>query len=429
MSHRSLETISHSSLPGPDNILRRQLNNGITILARENFNSPVVVLNGYLAAGSLFEPDARLGLSTFTSLALMRGAARHTFQQIYDLLETAGASLSISGGTHMTSFRAKALVEDFSLLLELLDETLRSPVFPGDQVERLRSQILTGLAIKAQDTAEMASQAFDQVLYAGHPYSRTDDGTPETISNIQVEELTSFHHKHYGPQGMVITIVGAINAERAVSEVTETFSNWENPEQPSPTDLPSPPILSRRERRQVTIPGKSQADLLIGACGPVRRSPDFLAAALGNSVLGQFGLYGRIGESVRENSGLAYYALSSLSGGIGPGPWYASAGVDPDNIEQAIRLILEEFDRFTREPVTQEELDDSRANFIGRLPISMETNSGVAGAILNLELYQLGLDYYLLLPGLLQELTPEILLETARRYLNTETMPIAVAGP
>src|SRR4030042_4111540 len=108
MPLRRLETISLTSLPGPENILRRQLDNGITILARENFNSPVVVLNGYLAVGSLFEPDTKLGLSTFTSLALMRGAARHTFQQIYDLLETAGASLSISGGTHMTSFRAKA---------------------------------------------------------------------------------------------------------------------------------------------------------------------------------------------------------------------------------------------------------------------------------------------------------------------------------
>jgi len=429
MSHRSLETISLNSLPGPENILRRQLDNGITILARENFNSPVVVINGYLTAGSLYEPETKLGLSIFASLALMRGTSQHTFQEIYDLLETAGASLGISGGTHLTSFRGKALVEDFFLLLELFDESLRSPIFPIDQVERLRSQILTGLAIKAQDTAEMASQAFDQVLYAGHPYSHPDEGTPETISNIQVEELVSFHQKHYGPRGMVITIVGAIEAERAAAEVTEIFSNWVNPEQPSPIDLPSPPILSRRERRQVTIPGKSQADLLIGACGPVRRSPDFLAAALGNSVLGQFGLYGRIGQSVRENSGLAYYALSNLSGGIGPGPWYASAGVAPENIERVIQLILKEFDRFTCEPVTQEELEDSKANFIGSLPISMETNSGVAGAILNLERYQLGLDYYLLLPNLLQELTPEIVLETARCYLNTETMAVAVAGP
>jgi zinc protease len=429
MANRRLEPVSLGSLPGPGNILRRPLDNGITILARENFNSPVVVINGYLEAGSLFDPDDKLGLATFTSLALMRGTAPHSFQQIYDLLETAGASLSISGGTHMTSFRGKALAEDYVLLLDLLHESLHSPVFPEEQVERLRSQILTSLAIKAQDTAEMASRAFDQILYAGHPYSRPDDGTPESISSIKIEHLVSFHQKNYGPKGMVISIVGAVEAERAAAEVADHFYDWVNPEQPLSIELLQPTTLSQRERRQVTIPGKSQADLLVGACGPARRSPDYLAAALGNSVLGQFGMYGRIGESVREKSGLAYYALSNVSGGIGPGPWYATAGVDPANIEQAINLIFEEFERFTREPVTLEELDDSKANFIGRLPITMETNSGVAGAILNLERYQLGLDYYLRLPGLLQEITPEDVLETARCYLNTEMMAVAVAGP
>lgn len=429
MADHNLEPLSANSLPGPENILRRRLDNGITILARENFNSPVVVIGGYLEVGSLLDPDDRLGSAIFTSLALMRGTSQHSFQQIYDLLETAGASLGIGGGTHITSFRGKALAEDYTLLLELLHEAICSPIFPHDQVERLRTQILTGLAIKAQDTAEMASQAFDQVLYAGHPYSRPEDGTPESISNIKIEHLAAFHQKNFGPKGMVITIVGAVDSERAASDVGNIFSGWTNPAQPGLIALPQPTPLSRRERRQVTIPGKSQADILIGACGPARSSSDYLVAAIGNSVLGQFGMYGRIGASVREKSGLAYYALSNVSGGPGPGPWFATAGVDPGNIEKTISLILEEFARFTSEPVTQEELDDAKANLIGMLPITMETNSGVAGAILNLERYQLGFDYYLRLPGLLQEITPESILEIAQRYLNLETMAVAVAGP
>jgi predicted Zn-dependent peptidase len=110
---------------------------------------------------------------------------------------------------------------------------------------------------------------------------------------------------------------------------------------------------------------------------------------LGNSILGQFGMYGRIGDVVREQAGLAYYAYSSLAGGPGPGPWSISAGVDPANVDQAIDLILAEVSRFVNEPVSDEELENSRANFIGRLPLFIESNA-VAGALVNLERYQLG---------------------------------------
>ena len=128
----------------------------------------------------------------------------------------------------------------------------------------------------------------------------------------------------------------------------------------------------------------------MGVAGPQRNSPDFLAASLGNNILGQFGMMGRIGESVRERSGLAYHASSSLSGGIGPGPWLFIAGVDPKNLEKVIALIRQEITRFISEPVTSEELADSQANYIGRLPLSLESNAGVASALLNLERYGLG---------------------------------------
>jgi zinc protease len=139
-------------------------------------------------------------------------------------------------------------------------------------------------------------------------------------------------------------------------------------------------------------------------------------------------MFGRIGESVREKSGLAYHASSSLSGGIGPGPWLFIAGVDPKNIENVIALIRQEVARFVSEPVTSEELTDSQANYIGRLPLSLESNAGVASALLNLERYTLGLDYYQRYPDLIRAITPAEILETAQRYLHPDRLAIATAG-
>lgn len=417
------------SLPGSDDITRMVLPNGITILTRSNFNSPSVAINGYLASGGLQDPEDKLGLADFTASALMRGTQQRSFQQIYDALESSGASLGLDSGTHTTGFGGRALAEDLDLLLDLLNEVLRQPSFPTDQVERLRAQLLTGLAIRAQDTGEMASLAFDRLVYPGHPYSRPEDGRPETIQAIQRDDLEAFHRKHYGPSKMVITIVGAVEAQHAVERTMHYLGDWTNPQQPPEPALPpyTPPGNSQTEK--TTIQGKFQSDIVLGTAGPPRHSPHYLAAALGNSILGQFGMMGRIGDVVREKSGLAYYASSSLSGGSGPGPWRVSAGVDPANVEKAVDLIRQEIARFVNEPVTAEELSDSQANFIGRLPLSLESNGGVSGALINLERYDLGLDYYRHYPDLLRAISIEDVLQAARAYLDPDRLAISVAGP
>ena len=417
------------SLPGADDIHRRELANGIVVLVRSNFNSPSVVANGYLLAGSLFDQDERLGLAGFTADALLRGTEQRSFHEIYDSLESAGANLHITGGVHTSGFGSKALAEDLDLLLELLTEALRKPTFPADQLELLRARHLTSLAIRAQDTREMSSLTFDQITYPDHPYSRPDDGYPETIQAITQEDLVDFHRRYYGPNGMVISVVGAVEAEDVFTRVEDLLGDWNNSDQPAPPALPANPLPSEPLTRKVDIPGKFQADLVVGLIGPERRSKDFVPAALGNNILGVFGMMGRIGESVREKAGLAYYAYSQLSGGMGPGPWYVSAGVDPANVEQAIELIREEIERFSSQVVTADELSDTKSNFIGRLPLSLESNSGMASAILNLERYDLGLDYYRNYPEMVRKVSAEDILESASRYWESNKLAVGIAGP
>ena len=420
--------MSHS-FPGSDDISRVELPNGITVLTRENFHSPSVVINGYLHTGSLYEPTGKLGLANFTVAALMRGTQRHAFQEIFDALESIGASLRISGGTHTTAFGGQALAEDAEVVIDLLAEVLRTPVFPEVQVERLRSQILTGLAIRAHETEAMAQLTFDQLVYTGHPYGLPEEGFPETVLEIQKQDLIDFHQKNFGPRGMVIAIVGAINPDQAINLVNQHLGDWMNPEQPTPPALPPVIPLQELTVRQVVIPGKSQADLILGAAGPPRSAPDFVPANLGNSILGQFGLMGRIGEAVREKAGLAYYAQSNLSGGLGPGPWDVSAGVDPNNVERTINLIQAEIRHFIRELVSVEELEDVQAQFIGSLPLSLESNFGVASALVNLERHQLGLDYYRNYTAMIKAVTREDVLSAACHYLDPDRLGVAVAGP
>ena len=420
---------NNSHLPGPDDIYREVLPNGITILTRSNFNSPSVVITGYFGAGALYDPEDKLGLAEYVSYTLMRGTKSRSFDQIYFALESVGASLGFSSGVHTSGFNGRSLSEDLPLLLSLLSESLITPAFPKNEVEKLRAQLLTGLSIRAQDTSDMASLTFDQILFKDHPYSRPEDGYPETIMNIQRSDLMRFHRDHYGPRGMVIAIVGAVKAEEAVRQVNRFLGGWRVKGQKEPYELPNPKILRKTVSKHYRIPGKSQSDLVIGTNGPRRKDPEYMSASLGNNILGQFGMMGRIGDVVREKSGLAYYAYSSLSAGTGPGSWEISAGVNPQNVSKVRNLIHDELDRFAQEGVTEEELLDSKANFIGRLPLSLESNGGVANALLNIERHQLGLDYYRRYPDLVNKVTKEDVLTTARKFIDVNRLAVAVAGP
>ncbi len=417
------------SLPGPHDITRSTLANGITVLTRTNMNSPSVVLSGYLSAGSVFDPLEKLGLAYFTAMMLTRGTQAHTFQEIFEALESAGASLGFGASVHNTSFGGKALVEDLPLLFNTLAEALRRPTFPAEHVERVRAQMEAGLKIRAQDTSDQASMAFDAALFPDHPYGRPEDGHLETVRPITRADLVEFHRRHFGPRGMVIVVVGAISSQQVLEAVEATLGDWQNPDQPEAPVVENVLAPTRLHRQHITLAGKSQTDLVMGTLGPQRRSTDYLAASLGNNILGQFGMMGRIGDVVREQAGLAYYASTSLNTWIASGSWEVSAGVNPANLQRAIDLIQVELRRYVAEPVTAEELSDSQANYIGRLPLSLESNHGVANALLNLERFQLGLDYYLRYPDLVRATTPEMILNVSRKYLDTENLIIVSSGP
>ncbi len=420
---------NYHSLPGPDDITRVILPNGITVLTRSNFNSPSVFVTGYLGCGGMYDPDDKLGLANFTTLSLMRGTHERSFQQIFEMLESTGASLGFGASVHTVSFSGRCLAEDLPMLVNLLSQALRYPVFPAEQIERLRGQLLTGLAIRAQDTSELASLTFDETLFANHPYGRTEDGYPETVQAITRADIVRFHQRQYGPAEMAVVVVGAITPEQAVEQVQAALGDWTNPEQKISQTFPLVSIPQKTIRIHKPLPGKFQNDLVMGVVGPRRRSDDFLPASLGNNILGQFGMMGRIGDVVREQAGLAYSASTSLNAWPYAGSWEVSAGVNPLNLERAIELILSELRRFITDGVEAEELADSQANYIGRLPLSLESNAGVASALLNLQRFDLGLDYYRRYPDLVRNVTREQVLEAAQRYLDPERMVIVSSGP
>lgn len=417
------------SYPGPGSIHRQVLSNGIVVLVYENFSAESVVVEGYLRAGALSEERPQAGLADFVASTLLRGTQNHTFSAIYEALESVGASLDFGAGRHTTDFSGGALAEDLDLVLDILADALRQPTFPAEEVEQVRGEALTGLQIRANDTRQMASLRFRELLYGDHPYAYSVYGYPETIAAISRDDLVRFHSRHYGPQDMAVIIVGAVKAEDAVRRVEATLGDWRNEAYVPPPAAPpaSRPVVTIED--YVTIPNKTQSDLVLGLAGPPRNVPDYLDISMANTILGVFGMMGRLGSSVREEQGLAYYVYSQLGGGLGPSPWYVATGVAPDRVAQARRSILDEIARMQNELVPEDELADNKTFRTGSLPVSLETNDGLASVIGDMELLDLGLDYLQRFEGLIAEITPERVQAAAQTYWSTEQLAVAVAGP
>lgn len=417
------------SIPGPHDIVRHELGNGATILVRENHASPTVVIDGLLRAGAADTAPGKAGLASLTAAALLRGAGKRTFSRIFEDMESIGASLSFSAGQHTTEFSGQCLSEDLDLLLDILRDALLAPTFPAEQLEKLRGQIITGLQIRANDTRSMARLEFFKLAYpSDHPYSRSADGTVETVSAITRQDIVSFHRQHYGAGGMIISVVGDLDPVAVARKLDARLGATPVLPQPS-SELPPLVPLTGVQQRSVPLPGKTQSDIVLGIPGPTRAADDFLPARLANTILGVFGLMGRLGASVRDDQGLAYYAYSELTGGLGPGPWRISAGVNPANVSQATLSMRDEIRRLQAEPVPAEELADNKSYLVGSLPLHLETNSGVSGTLVNIELYRLGFDYLQRYPEMMMQITADQVQAAALKYLSADVYAMAVAGP
>lgn len=423
-----MDNLYIKSLPGADTIFRKTFDNGSTFLAYPNPTSPAVFFRGLLPVGSLSDPAEKSGLANLLAAMLSTGTLKHNFQELNNQIESCGASISISSGSLATLFSGQCLKEDLPLVLGLLLEMLSQPSFPQAHFERLKQQLSVVFKMQAQSTEEMAAQAFDRLYYRGHPYAIPELGVPETVSSISLDDLHEFHKRYFGPRGMVFTISGGMDSEKTAELFNQIFSTWENPNQAEQIALPEWQPHRQAMRDHISLPEKSQSNLIVGTSAPNGLSPNLQTCSLGNNILGQFGMMGRIGEAVRERSGLAYHASSALESGLGPSTWKVYAGVNPNNLDKAINKIIDELKRFTNEPVSREELEDVKSQTIGQIPLSLESNAGLASFLLGLQRYNRDLNYLRNLPEIIEKISAQMILEEAQIYWRLDQLVITSAG-
>jgi zinc protease len=196
-----------------------------------------------------------------------------------------------------------------------------------------------------------------------------------------------------------------------------------------PLPLDAPARAPARHVQVVPMMNKAQADIAYGFTAITRADPEYHACSLMNVILGQYSMGGRLGDSIRERQGMAYYVFSALDANVIPGPLLIRAGVSPSNVERALASIDQEVSAFAAGGPTEDEVAETTQYVIGSLPRTLETNAGIANYLQTLEFFALGLDYDLRVPGLVRAVTRDDVHAAAARLLDAGRAAVVIAGP
>lgn len=412
------------------NPTRRVLDNGVTVIAKANHTTPAVSLLIGVRTGAYSDPADKEGTAALCARVLDRGTITRPADVIADDLDGRGASLSVVTGRHQMAITATCLSDDFGAVLALAADIARHPAFPDAEVNTRRADLITSIRQDEDNPAPMAVDAFARALYGSHPYARKMRGSTASVESIRRQDLVRFYQKGFQPHAITVVVVGDVPEDSATAAIAKVFGDWAGDK-----DLESavavPDAVAPAARQLVTVPmmNKAQADLAYGFVGIRRANPDYTAFSVMNNALGQYAIGGRLGDSIRERQGMAYYVFSSLDASLGAGAFTIRAGVSADNVERAIASIDAELASVLASGFTEQEIDESKSYLVGSMPRQLETNAAIASFLLTTDFFGLGEDHDVRLPGMIQAVTRDAANDAARRLLDPARATIAVAGP
>jgi zinc protease len=411
-------------------VVRQELPGGASLLVYPAASIPSVYVRVQMEAGAVHDPAGKAGVAQLAAQLLTRGSGAFTADELALKTDALGMSVRVDIGRETAVATLKCLPEDLAAGLDLLAEVVRSPIFPEDEMARMRDRMLVMVRQAEDDTRAVAGRRLAEQIYPeGYPYRAPANGTEETLRSIAREDLVAFHGRRYGPRDAVITAVGNVEPEQLSQALTRAFAGWEGGAG-RPT-IPAAPQPVSSTQQHVTVAGKSQTDIALGWPLVDRTHPDYLALELLATLFGGNGTpaSSRLFRDVREKYGLSYYQYASFGGALGSGAWTAHIGINPARLDFAVQTLKAELARLSSEPVPDGELNGLKAFLEDYPAVQHESPERVAARLAEIERYGLGLDYVDRYPGLVGALTAEDLLAAAQRHLVVDRLAVVTAGP
>lgn len=406
---------------------RAVLPNGATLLLMEKHDAPLINLSLALRSGSTEDPAGREGTAELVTQLLRKGAGDRSAAQLSEEIDGIGATLNAAASLEATRLELDFLAKDLKSALSIFFDLALEPRFPEEEVEKLVKQSVDEIKAAKDEPLQVLGSYYKQFLFGRHPYGRPVTGDEQSLGEITRDAVVRFHREHYVSSNMVLVAVGDFTTANLRKLLSERLGK-----------LPPKGVVARAIARPapatgsrlllVDKPDSTQTFFALGNTGIAMDDPDRLAIMVANTLFG--GRFtSRLNTALRIDSGFSYGARSAFTPLRAPGEFVVVSYTRNEETQQALETTLRVLQKFTKDGITQIELDSARAYLKGQFGPALETPAQLGAQLALFEIYglnpQVEVDQY---AARLDALTLDQVRAAIQRAFPTDNLTGAVIG-
>jgi zinc protease len=384
---------------------------------------PLIAMEYSFGGGATQDPPGKPGVGNMVADLLDEGSGDLDSKTYHERLERRAIELSFSSTRDNLRGSLRMLKDNKDEAFDLLRMALTSPHFDSADVERIRTQVLSGLRRDTTNPTALASRKFLEVAFGDHPYGRTATGTLESVPKIEIADLKDYVARVLAKDGLRIAVVGDVDPDTLGKLLDKAFGTL-----PAKAKLtPVADVAAAKPPQRAFIPlDVPQTVVTFGGPGIRRNEPDFMPGYVVNHILGGGGLSSRLYREVREKRGLAYSVYESLLWMDHSAVFVGNTGTRADRAGETVDAIEKEIRRIAEEGPTQKELDDAKSYLKGSQMLALDTSSKLAQALLQYQLDKLPIDYIEKRNALVDAVTLDDAKKAARRLWGQGLLTVIV---
>jgi predicted Zn-dependent peptidase len=431
---RAVRTLDPEDLPAaspltfePPEVERLVTDNGIIVYLLEDHELPLLDARAWFEAGSIHDPDDKVGLSGVTGTVHRTGGTEAmTGDELDEELEFMAASIETGIGQEAATSSLSCLSRDSDRAFELWADVLRNPAFRQEKIDLAKNQIAEGLRRMNDDPMEVCRREFRfLVMGRDNPWVRVT--TQEDLDNIAQEDMFALHGRFFHPNNMRLAIAGDFERDEMLALIEKNFGDWERGD----LDIPEPPPVPDDVEPGIYFihrPDLNQANVRLGHLGAQRHNPDHHELKVMNFIYGTSGFTSELMREVRSNRGLTYGIGGAVTEDTERGFYYVATFTKNETVGEIVDVILDVTSGFQAEPPSAEQVrlaQESEANsFVFRFSSSMS----IAAREAALELQGYPDDYLETYLSQIQAVTAGDVQRVAREHIDLDDLVILIVG-
>jgi zinc protease len=398
---------------------------GIKAWLVEEHSVPLVAMRFAFEGGSTQDPIGKEGVANFIAGMMDEGAGDLNAQQFQERMESIAMRMSFDDGRDSFYGSFETLTQHRDEAIALLGLALTKPRFDADAADRVRAQLHASLTYAARDPNRVASEQWSALAFAGHPYGRPANGTPQTLDAIKSEDLRTFWKKNFARSNLRVVAVGDIDAATLAKALDTIFGGL-----PAKAELVAVPdtIPKATERVKIIDMAVPQSVARFGLPAMPRKDRVFIPAYVLNTIIGGGVMSSRLWEEVREKRGLAYSVNSSIQPMRHTSIFAGGVATKNEEIAQSLDLIRGELKRIAADGPTDTEIVNAKSYLTGSFALGFDSNAKIANQLLWIWQEELGMSYVETRNQQINAVSLEDMKRAAKRLFDSQELIITIVG-